>query len=185
MRNVKPKRWFDTIAEERETGSGWPLLPVLAALGGGITAAEGGRDSDIAAQLAEIGVMLLMFGVGLHFSLNDLLAVRKIALPGAVVQMAVASALGIAMAWWLGWSVGSGLIFGLSLSCASTVVLLTYWLSYEYVLSPRSAMEPENAQDALLRGAYHVLGLLAPYLGDEPRAHLLALIEAYQSPATP
>ena len=68
---------------------------------------------------------------------------------------------------------------------ASMVVLLTYWLSYEYVLSPRSAMEPENAQDALLRGAYHVLGLLAPYLGDEPRAHLLALIEAYQPAATP
>ena len=62
---------------------------------------------------------------------------------------------------------------------ASMVVLLTYWLSYEYVLQPRSAMEPENAQDALLRGAYHVLGLLAPHLQGAPRAHLLALIEAY------
>ena len=67
---------------------------------------------------------------------------------------------------------------------ASMVVLLTYWLSYEYVLQPRSAMEPENAQDALLRGAYHVLGLLAPHLHAEPRAHLQALIEAYH-PATP
>ncbi len=67
---------------------------------------------------------------------------------------------------------------------ASMVVLLTYWLSYEYVLQPRSALEPENAQDALLRGAYHVLGLLAPHLQGEPRAHLLALIEAYD-PATP
>ena len=62
---------------------------------------------------------------------------------------------------------------------ASMVVLLTYWLSYEYVLQPRSALEPENAQDALLRGAYHVLGLLAPHLQGAPRAHLLALIEAY------
>lgn len=62
---------------------------------------------------------------------------------------------------------------------ASMVVVLTYWLSYEYVLQPRTAMEPENAQDALLRGAYHVLGLLAPYLQGAARAHLLALIEVY------
>ena len=62
---------------------------------------------------------------------------------------------------------------------ASMVVVLTYWLSYEYVLQPRSALEPENAQDALLRGAYHVLGLLAPHLQGAPRAHRLALIEAY------
>ena len=67
---------------------------------------------------------------------------------------------------------------------ASMVVLLTYWLSYEYVLQPRSAMEPENAQDALLRGAYHVMGLLAPHLDEASRAHLTALIEAYD-PATP
>ena len=66
---------------------------------------------------------------------------------------------------------------------ASMVVVLTYWLSYEYVLHPRSAMEPENAQDALLRGAYHVLGLLAPHLDEAPRAHLLALIDAYRRPA--
>ena len=63
---------------------------------------------------------------------------------------------------------------------ASMVVLLTYWLSYEYVLQPRSAMEPENAQDALLRGAYHVLSLLAPHLDAGPRAHLQALIAAYE-----
>src|SRR3990170_262446 len=78
----------------------------------------------LASQLAEIGVMLLMFGVGLHFSLNDLLAVRRIAVPGAVVQMGLATVLGMGMAWWWGWHWGSGLIFGLSLSCASTVVLL-------------------------------------------------------------
>ena len=82
-------------------------------------------DAGIAAQLAEIGVMLLMFGVGLHFSLDDLLSVRKIALPGAVVQMAVATLMGMAMAmWWWEWSFGASLVFGICLSVASTVVLL-------------------------------------------------------------
>lgn len=71
-------------------------------------------DAGIAAQLAEIGVMLLMFGVGLHFSLDDLLAVRKIALPGALVQMAVATLLGGALATWWGWSPGGALVFGLA-----------------------------------------------------------------------
>ncbi len=81
-------------------------------------------DTAIAAQLAEIGVMLLMFGVGLHFSLDDLLAVRKVALPGAVVQMAVATALGAGVALWWGWAPMAALVFGLALSVASTVVLL-------------------------------------------------------------
>jgi len=81
-------------------------------------------DAAMASQLAEIGVMLLMFGVGLHFSLGDLLAVRKIAVPGAVVQMMVATALGMALATWWGWGLGGALVFGLALSCASTVVLL-------------------------------------------------------------
>ncbi|CAJ3076042.1 potassium-efflux system protein [Burkholderia pseudomallei] len=81
-------------------------------------------DLALAQQLAEIGVMLLMFGVGLHFSLGDLLSVRKIALPGAIVQIAVATALGAGLALWWGWSVGGALVFGLSLSVASTVVLL-------------------------------------------------------------
>jgi len=81
-------------------------------------------DVDIASQLAEIGVMLLMFGVGLHFSLDDLMAVRKIAVPGAVVQMVVATALGGALAHWWGWNLGAALVFGLALSVASTVVLL-------------------------------------------------------------
>jgi CPA2 family monovalent cation:H+ antiporter-2 len=81
-------------------------------------------DANIAAQLAEIGVMLLMFGVGLHFSLDDLLAVRKIALPGALVQIVVATLLGAALATWWGWSPGGALVFGLALSVASTVVLL-------------------------------------------------------------
>ena len=81
-------------------------------------------DAAMASQLAEIGVMLLMFGVGLHFSLGDLLAVRKIAVPGAVVQIMVATALGMAVALWWGWSLGGALVFGISLSVASTVVLL-------------------------------------------------------------
>src|SRR5215510_1811 len=81
-------------------------------------------DIGLAMQLAEIGVMLLMFGVGLHFSLADLLAVRQIAVPGALVQIAVATALGIGTAMFWGWTFGASLIFGLSLSVASTVVLL-------------------------------------------------------------
>jgi len=81
-------------------------------------------DADLAAQLAEIGVMLLMFGVGLHFSLDDLLAVRRIALPGAIAQIAAATLLGMGVAALWGWSPGAGLVFGLALSVASTVVLL-------------------------------------------------------------
>ena len=81
-------------------------------------------DQSIAPQLAEIGVILLMFGVGMHFSLKDLLSVRAIAIPGAVAQIAVATLLGWGLAWWLGWSAGGGLVFGLALSVASTVVLL-------------------------------------------------------------
>lgn len=81
-------------------------------------------DTGLALQLAEIGVILLMFGVGLHFSLKDLLAVRGIAVPGAIVQIAVASALGIALGLWLGWPFAGSAIFGLALSVASTVVLL-------------------------------------------------------------
>lgn len=81
-------------------------------------------DQGLANQLAEIGVILLMFGVGLHFSLKDLLSVRAIAVPGAVVQIASATLLGMGLAWLMGWSIGAGLVFGLALSVASTVVLL-------------------------------------------------------------
>jgi monovalent cation:H+ antiporter-2, CPA2 family len=81
-------------------------------------------DQNLAGQLAEIGVILLMFGVGLHFSLEDLLSVRKIAIPGAIAQIACATLLGMGLAAWLGWSIGAGLVFGLALSVASTVVLL-------------------------------------------------------------
>jgi CPA2 family monovalent cation:H+ antiporter-2 len=81
-------------------------------------------DAKLAPELAEIGVILLMFGVGMHFSVRDLLAVRAIALPGAITQIGVATGLGTAAAWWWGWPLGAGLVFGLSLSVASTVVLL-------------------------------------------------------------
>ncbi len=81
-------------------------------------------DTHLAPQLAEIGVMLLMFGVGLHFSIRDLIAVRRIAVPGAVVQVAVAALLGIGVARLWDWTFGAGLVLGLALSVASTVVLL-------------------------------------------------------------
>jgi Sodium/hydrogen exchanger family len=80
-------------------------------------------NTEIARELSEVGVMLLMFGVGLHFSLDDLLEARKIALPGAVLQIAVATAFGASLAASWGWSLGGSLVFGLSLSVASTVVL--------------------------------------------------------------
>ena len=81
-------------------------------------------DPHLAQELAEIGVILLMFGVGLHFSLRELLSVKAIAVPGAVVQIAVATVLGVGLASLLGWTLGGGLVFGLALSVASTVVLL-------------------------------------------------------------
>ncbi|GJG85125.1 cation:proton antiport protein [Gemmatimonadetes bacterium T265] len=81
-------------------------------------------DAGLASQLAELGVILLMFGVGLHFSIADLLAVRRIAVPGALAQIAVATGLGALVAHLWGWSWGTGLVFGLALSVASTVVLL-------------------------------------------------------------
>ncbi len=99
-------------------------------------------DVNLASQLAEIGVMLMMFGVGLHFSVNDLLAVRRIAIPGAVVQIVVATVLGAATAILWGWSVGAGLVFGLSLSVASTVVLLR-------ALESRGVLSSVNGQIAV------------------------------------
>ncbi|MBC7988068.1 MAG: Kef family K(+) transporter [Luteimonas sp.] len=81
-------------------------------------------DQTLAPQLAEIGVILLMFGVGLHFSLRDLMAVKAIALPGALAQIAFVTALGFGFARMLGWTPLNGLVFGLALSVASTVVVL-------------------------------------------------------------
>jgi monovalent cation:H+ antiporter-2, CPA2 family len=81
-------------------------------------------DMNLAPQLAELGVILLMFGVGMHFSIGDLLAVRRIAIPGAIAQIIAATGLGAAVAVSWGWSLANGIVFGLALSVASTVVLL-------------------------------------------------------------
>jgi len=94
-------------------------------------------DQELATELAELGVILLMFGVGLHFSLKDLLAVRKIAIPGAIGQILVATSAGLGLAFLMGWSIGAGLIFGLSLSVASTVVLLRALQDRNLVTSDR------------------------------------------------
>jgi len=99
-------------------------------------------DVDLAMQLAEIGVMLLMFGVGLHFSIPDLLSVRRIAVPGAIVQMLVATALGAGLALFWGWSLSGALVFGTSLSVASTVVLLR-------ALEARGELETGNGRIAV------------------------------------
>lgn len=99
-------------------------------------------DMELAAQLAEIGVMLLMFGVGLHLSLEDLLSVRRIALPGAIVQIGVATLLGVGLATFWDWSFGAGLVFGLALSTASTVVLLR-------ALEARGLLETINGRIAV------------------------------------
>jgi CPA2 family monovalent cation:H+ antiporter-2 len=99
-------------------------------------------DIELTRQLADIGVMLLMFGVGLHFSLDDLLAVRRIALPGASAQIVVATALGSGLAAVWGWSLGAGIVFGLSLSVASTVVLLR-------ALEGRGALDSLNGRIAV------------------------------------
>jgi len=81
-------------------------------------------DQHLAQELAEMGVILLMFGVGLHFYLGEMLSVKSIAIPGAIAQIGVATLAGLGMGWLMGWSIGAGLVFGLSLSVASTVVLL-------------------------------------------------------------
>lgn len=128
-------------------------------------------DSNLTGQLAEIGVILLMFGVGLHFSFKDLMAVRAIALPGAVVQIAAATAMGIGLAFAWGWTLGQGLVFGLALSVASTVVLLR-------ALEERGLLDTDNGriavgwlivEDLAMVLTLVVLPALAPSLGGEAR----------------
>jgi CPA2 family monovalent cation:H+ antiporter-2 len=99
-------------------------------------------DPALATELAEIGVILLMFGVGLHFSLNDLLSVRAIALPGALVQIGAATLLGLGLALSMKWTIGAGLVFGLALSVASTVVLMR-------AIQERRLMETERGRIAV------------------------------------
>lgn len=99
-------------------------------------------DAGLASELAEIGVILLMFGVGLHFSLRDLLSVRKIAIPGAIAQIGAATLMGMGLAWLLGWDLLAGFVFGLALSVASTVVLLR-------ALQARNLVETERGRIAV------------------------------------
>lgn len=99
-------------------------------------------DTSLAPELAEIGVILLMFGVGLHFSLKDLLAVKSIAIPGAILQIAVATVLGMGLSHLMGWNLTSGLVFGLCLSTASTVVLLR-------ALEERQLIDSQRGQIAI------------------------------------
>ncbi|MBM2714298.1 Kef family K(+) transporter [Mesorhizobium caraganae] len=142
-------------------------------------------DAGLANELAEIGVILLMFGVGLHFSLKDLLSVRAIAVPGAIVQIGFATALGAGLAWMLGWSMGAGLVFGLALSVASTVVLLR-------ALQKRRLIETERGriavgwlivEDLAMVLALVLLPALAGVLGGQPQvddhASLLSLPASY------
>ncbi len=127
-------------------------------------------DVGLASQLAEIGVILLMFGVGMHFSVRDLLSVRRIALPGAVAQIAVATALGAAVARLWGWTWGAGIVFGLALSVASTVVLLR-------ALEARGVLDTVNGriavgwlivEDVVMVLALVLLPALAVALGGSP-----------------
>jgi CPA2 family monovalent cation:H+ antiporter-2 len=129
-------------------------------------------NAEIASQLSEIGVMLLMFGVGLHFSVNDLMSVKKIALPGAIVQMAVATLLGIGVSSMWGWSLGAGLVFGLSLSVASTVVLLKALESRGLADSPngRIAIGWLVVEDLAMVLVLVLLPVLAPSLGGKAAA---------------
>ncbi|TIS48871.1 MAG: sodium:proton antiporter, partial [Mesorhizobium sp.] len=142
-------------------------------------------DASLANELAEIGVILLMFGVGLHFSLKDLLSVRAIAVPGAIVQIAFATLLCVGLAWLLGWSLGAGLVFGLALSVASTVVLLR-------ALQERRLIETERGriavgwlivEDLAMVLALVLLPALAGVLGGQPPADdhssLLSLPASY------
>ena len=126
-------------------------------------------DPALASQLAELGVILLMFGVGLHFSIGDLLTVRTIALPGAIVQIAVATAMGAGLAWGYGWGAGAGLVFGLALSVASTVVLLRA-LEGQGLLDTdkgRIAVGWLIVEDLAMVVALVLLPALAPSLGGE------------------
>jgi len=99
-------------------------------------------DTNLAPELAELGVILLMFGVGLHFSLKDLMAVKSIAIPGAIAQIAAATLLGMGLSWALGWPMMTGLVFGLCLSTASTVVLLR-------ALEERQLIDSQRGQIAI------------------------------------
>jgi CPA2 family monovalent cation:H+ antiporter-2 len=124
-------------------------------------------DQNLANELAEIGVILLMFGVGLHFSIKELWAVRTIAVPGAVAQIAVATLLGAGLAHVLGWTAGAGLVFGLALSVASTVVLLRALQERRLVTTERGqiAVGWLIVEDLVMVLTLVLLPAIAPLLG--------------------
>jgi CPA2 family monovalent cation:H+ antiporter-2 len=163
---------FGTIANRLRIS---PLVGyLLAGVAVGPTTPGFVADQALASQLAEIGVILLMFGVGLHFSLKDLLAVRRIVVPGALAQMAVSVALGIGLAHWFGWALGSGLVFGLALSVASTVVLMRALADHHLLDSERGhlAVGWLVFQDLLTVIALVLLPPLAPLLAGGAAAAL-------------
>ncbi|MFT4254885.1 MAG: YbaL family putative K(+) efflux transporter [Caulobacter sp.] len=130
-------------------------------------------DQELAPQLAEIGVILLMFGVGLHFSVKDLMAVRKIAIPGAVVQIGAATLMGVGLAVALGWGWGAGVVFGLALSVASTVVLLRALQERRLIETDRGriAVGWLIVEDLAMVLALVLLPALSGLMGGTPPAH--------------
>lgn len=129
-------------------------------------------DAELATQLAEIGVILLMFGVGIHFSPGDLLAVRGIAIPGAIEQITVATLMGIGVAYLWGWSLGAGLVLGLALSVASTVVLLRALEERKAVQTPEGGVAVGwlLVEDLVMVIALVLLPILAGPLGGIPQS---------------
>ncbi len=127
-------------------------------------------DAEIAAELAEVGVILLMFGVGIHFSFQDLLAVRNVAVPGALGRILVATLLGIGLTALWGWSLGAGIVFGLALSVASTVVLLKVLEDHDAIDSNdgRVAVGWVIVEDLVMVLALVLLPALAGPLGGNP-----------------
>jgi CPA2 family monovalent cation:H+ antiporter-2 len=133
-------------------------------------------DAKLAPQLAEIGVILLMFAVGMHFSIRDLWAARAVAIPGAIGQIVVATALGAGVAWLWGWPPGSGLVFGLALSVASTVVLLRALQDFRLLDTEdgRIAVGWLVVEDLAMVLALVLLPALAGSLGATPADHHVA-----------
>jgi len=164
------------------------LPPIVGYLVAGIVIGPGTpgfvADMQLSSQLAEVGVILLMFGVGLHFSVEDLLKVRRIAVPGAIVQFLAATALGVALALYWEWSFGAALIFGMSLSVASTVVLIRA-LEQQGVLqtpSGRIAVGWLVVEDLLMVLVLVLLPPLSGWLGgDSARGVATMLPESAQS----
>lgn len=137
-------------------------------------------NQEIAAQLAEMGVILLMFGVGLHFSMKELWTVKGIAVPGALGQIAVATLAGLSLGWFLGWGIGGGLIFGLALSVASTVVLLRALQEHDLVTTPqgRIAVGWLIVEDLAMVLALVMIPPLAGLLGGQAQPLEAEMVEA-------